>query len=174
MRHLRRSGAATAAFAALTLLMAGTALAGNFAEVTITSDADDPPAAGEEREIRFSMLQHGITPISDGRVELTATLPGSGDRLSVPATSLGGGEWAAIVTFPAGGDWQLHVTHDVFETSAPTSLAVAPVAAGPMGAALAVGMLGAAAAAVLAGMLLIRRARGSGPRRAAATAVRPG
>lgn len=175
MRHLMRFSAATAALGVLTLLLAGTVLAGNFAEVTMTSDTDDPPAAGEEREIRFSMLQHGITPITDGRVELTATLPGSADQISVQATSLGGGEWSAAVTFPAGGDWQLRVTHDVFETSAPTMLAVAPGTSGPMWAALAIGTLGAAAAAVGSGIILIGRAGRPDPQRAAAAmGARPG
>lgn len=125
MRSIRRLALGAATLTALLGLVAGTALAGNFAEVTMLDSADDPPRAGESRDIEFRLLQHGVTPVTFGDVQLTATLPGSDDEIVVPATSLGDGRWTATVTFPAEGQWQVRVTHSVFETSAPTTLQVA-------------------------------------------------
>jgi hypothetical protein len=129
MRIIRRLALAAAALLALTTAAAGIALAGNFAEVAFVDGSDAPPVAGQAREIRFSLLQHGVTPVTFGDVELTATLPGSGETISAPATSLGGGEWVATVTFPVEGDWQVRVAHSVFDTSPPSALAVGPAAA---------------------------------------------
>lgn len=134
MRTIRRLALGAATLAALSTAAAGIALAGNFAAVSFVDGSADPPTAGEAREIRFSLLQHGVTPINDGDVELIATLPGSDDAIRVPATSLGDGEWMATVTFPAEGDWQVRVTHSVYETSAASTLAVAS-ASGATGAA---------------------------------------
>lgn len=126
MHRLIRIAAALAALVALSGLTAASALAGNFAEVTMSGGAADPPVAGEDREIRFVLLQHGVSPIDFGTVELQAWLPGSGERLTVTAAGLGDGEWAATIAFPSEGDWQLRVIHSQFETSPATVLAVRP------------------------------------------------
>ncbi len=81
--------------AALGALTAATVAAGNYAETSIIDGADTPPTAGEERELRLLLLQHGVTPVDHGSVELTAWLPGTDERLSVVATSVGNGEWVA-------------------------------------------------------------------------------
>ena len=135
MRTIRRLALGAAILVTLSTAAAGIALAGNFAAVTFVDGSADPPVAGEAREIRFSLLQHGVAPINDGTVSLTATLPGTDESISVPATNVGDGEWVATVTFPADGDWQVRVTHSVFETSAASTLAVA--AAGGAAAAMA-------------------------------------
>lgn len=101
---------------ALVAMTAATVAAGNYAETSIIDGAATPPTAGEERELRLMLLQHGITPVDHGSVDLTAWLPGTDERISVTATSLGGGEWVATVTFPAAGDWQLRVLHSEFAT----------------------------------------------------------
>jgi len=125
MRTIRRFALGAATLVALSTAGAGIALAGNFAAVTFVDGSADPPVAGEGREIRFTLLQHGVAPINDGTVSLTAILPGTDESISVPATNIGDGEWVATVTFPADGDWQVRVTHSVFETSAASTLAVA-------------------------------------------------
>jgi hypothetical protein len=157
MRHLNRIGAAIAALAALLLLLTGTALAGNFGEVTILEDGSGPPTAGDEREIRFALLQHGVTPIEDGRVDVTLTNPETGEELIVQAVHEGNGIWAASVTFPAAGDWRIHVTHEWFDTSAPTSLSVSPGGTAVLPAALVVGGFAAAMLVVLGAMVVIAR-----------------
>ena len=42
------------------------------------------------------------------------------------ATSVGGGEWVANVTFAVAGDWQMRILHSVFETPEASAFAVAP------------------------------------------------
>jgi hypothetical protein len=106
-------------------MTAASAAAGNYAETSIVDGAGTPPTAGEERELRLLLLQHGVTPVDHGAVQLTATLPGSGERITVPATSIGDGEWIATVTFPTAGDWQLRIVHSVFETPPAAAFAVA-------------------------------------------------
>jgi hypothetical protein len=126
MRRLIRTTLWLAMLAALGALTAGTVAAGNYAETSIVDGADTPPTAGEERELRLLLLQHGVTPVDHGSVELTAWLPGTDEHLSVVATNIGNGEWVANVTFPTAGDWQMRVTHSVFETPPASAIAVAP------------------------------------------------
>ena len=158
MRHLSRIGAAVAGLAALLLLITGTALAGNFGEVTILDDGAGPPTAGEEREIRFALLQHGVAPIVDGRVDVTLTNRETGDELVVQAVHQGEGIWAASVVFPEAGDWQVGVTHEWFATSPPTTLAVtSSETAAWLPAALAIGGFAAAILVVLGAIVVIGR-----------------
>lgn len=158
MRPMIRIGSALATIAGLTLVLTGTALAGNFGEVTMLEGGDGPPTTGEEREIRFVLLQHGVAPIEDGRVDVTLTNPETGEELVVQAVHEGDGIYAATVVFPAAGDWQVHVTHQWFETSEPTSLAVAPAeTVAWLPAALAIGGFAAAILVVLAAIVFIGR-----------------
>ena len=87
MRYLTRLGAAAVALGALTALMTGTALAGGWAEVVITDGSEGPPIAGEEREIQFTLLQHGVTAVDFGEVQLTAVNSETGESITVPATN---------------------------------------------------------------------------------------
>ena len=167
MRHLTRAGAAVAGLAALLTLVTGTALAGGWAEVTILGDSGDPPIAGEEREIRFSLLQHGVTAVDHGQVDLTATHPDTGEQIVVGATSLGGGRWASRVTFPRDGSWEIGITHDSLDTSASLQLVVEePAGLAWLPAVLALGAFGAVAAAVAVG-IFVARGRSAVPARAA-------
>jgi hypothetical protein len=125
MRRLIRTTLAMALLGSLAAIAAGGVAAGNYAETSIVGGGDPPPTAGEERELRLLLLQHGVTPVNAGKVHFTAWLPGTDEEISVPATSVGKGEWTATVTFPAAGDWQMRVLHSVFETPPPTTFAVA-------------------------------------------------
>lgn len=129
MRFLRRLAGGTAAVAGLSMLLATTAVAGGWAEVTLIGGGDDPPSAGEPHEIRISVLQHGVTPVDSGTVLFTASAADGSEEVSVEATSAGGGEWIATVTFPVEGDWEYRVTHSAFETPEARHLAVTPAAA---------------------------------------------
>src|SRR6188472_3810314 len=126
MRRLIRTTLALAIVGALWTLTAATVAAGNYAETSIVDGADTPPTAGEQRELRVLLLQHGVTPVDQGTVELTAWLPGTDERISVMATSVGGGEWVANVTFPVAGDWQMRILHSVLDTPEASAFAVAP------------------------------------------------
>ena len=157
MRHLTRIGAGLATLAALLALISGTTLAGGWAEVVMTDASQDPPVAGESGEIEFTLLQHGVTAVDFGDVELTAVNAETGDELTVPATSLGGGRWSASVTFPVAGSWQISVRHNDLETSGPTTLTVGPDAhLAWLPPALTIGIFAAVAVAVTGGMLLFR------------------
>jgi hypothetical protein len=126
MRRLIRTTLSIAVLIALVAVMASAVAAGNYAETSIVDGADTPPTAGEARELRLRLLQHGVTPVDQGSVELTAWKPGTDERISVMATSAGAGEWVATVTFPTAGDWQLRILHSEFETPPATAFAVAP------------------------------------------------
>jgi len=157
MRHLTRVGTGLATLAALLALITGTALAGGWAEVVMTGASEDPPVAGETDEVDFTLLQHGVTAVDFGDVELTAINPDTGQELTVPARSLGGGRWSASITFPVAGDWQIGVRHNDLETSGPTTLRVGPVdQLAWLPSTLTLGIFAAVAMAVIAGMLLFR------------------
>jgi hypothetical protein len=174
MRQLRRLSTAAAAIAALTALMTGVALAGGWAEVVMVDDSQGPPIAGEETEIRFSLLQHGVSAVDFGEVQLTATNSETGEVISVPATNHGGGSWSAIVTFPVEGDWQIGVAHNDLETSPPTTVSVGPIdGLAWLPGLLSVGLFALAAIVVLGSMLLIGRRR-SLPATASPRTVRAG
>ena len=173
MRYLTRLGAAAVALGALAALMTGTALAGGWAEVVITDGSEAPPIAGEEREIQFSLLQHGVTAVDFGEAQLTAVNSETGDSITMPATNHGGGSWSAVVTFPAAGEWQIAVRHTDLETSAPTTIAVGQTAGiARLAGAISVGAFLIAAAVVIGSMVLIGRRRPSST--TATTTVRAG
>lgn len=157
MATLRRLVTGIAAFAGLTILATGAVVAGNWAEATVIPADPDPPTAGADEEVRVTLLQHGVTPVEWGTVEVVAWLPATGERVSAEATSLGDGEWSARLVFPTDGDWQLRVAHSSFYTpeaapfsvARPSGLAWVPSTAAVAGvAALAWALV--AAAAVLA------------------------
>lgn len=166
MHRMARSIAALAVALALVPLLAGTALAGGWAQVLPIDGGGDPPTAGEALEYRFRLLQHGVTPVDFGTVQLTATL--GGETVVAEATPTGDGEWIARLTLPSDGEWQLAVSHLELETTAVPSLAVgaAPAAAAAASlplvlAVVAIGVMGLAAATGLAMARAGRRADSS-------------
>ena len=167
MRRLIRTMLALAMLATIATLTAASVAAGNYAETSIIGGGGDtPPTAGEELELRLMLLQHGVTPVDHGSVELTAWLPGTDERISIAATSVGRGEWVATVTFPTAGDWQMRIVHSVFDTPPPTTIAVGPSAsAGWLAAA------GSISAMLLVAVALIAVARLIGGGRVASEPV---
>lgn len=162
MRYLTRLGMAAVALGALTALMAGTALAGGWAEVVIADGSEGPPIAGEEREIRFSLLQHGVTAVDFGQAQFTAVNLDTGETITVAAINHGGGLWSAVVTFPAEGNWEIGVAHNGLLTSEPTTMAVGQLEAFAwLPGAISVGAFLLAAVVVLGSMVLIGRRRTS-------------
>jgi hypothetical protein len=134
--------------AALLSLAAGAVAAGNYADVGFTDGMDAPPTAGEEREIGFTLLQHGVTPVDFGEVTVTATAPGMAP-VTVQATPLGDGRWVAALTFTAAGDWQLRVTHSELETPPSVAVSVEEAALAAPAALLPMAAIGAAAIVLL-------------------------
>ena len=157
MAHRGRLRLATGAAVVLVILTAGIAAAGNYAEVGVTTGMDDPPTAGEEREIRFTLFQHGVTPVDFGMVQLIATLPGTGESLTVEAASLGDGAWAASVAFPSAGDWQVRIVHSVFETPDAFGVAVAEPGLAWASTVIPIVAVALVSLALVAGALLLGR-----------------
>ena len=112
MRH-RIPTAALAAMAA-TLILAGSALAGGWANAVMDDPPSDPPSAGEPITIGFTLLQHGITPVNDPAPTVTIRNAATDEEISVTATQEGAsGHWVAVITFPTEGTWRYEVTHDL-------------------------------------------------------------
>jgi YtkA-like len=155
MRHRTRLALAITT-ATLLSLVAGAVAAGSYADVGFTDGMDAPPTAGEEREIGFTLLQHGVTPVDFGEVTVTATAPGAAP-VTVQATPLGDGRWVATVTFPAAGDWQLRVTHTELETPAAVPVSVGEAAFAWPASLLPMAAIGMAAILVLVGAAAIVR-----------------
>jgi hypothetical protein len=173
MRDIVRAAATVALLAAMTALAAMPVLAGNYADATIVEGGAAPPVAGEEREIRVRLLQHGVTPVDHGSVDVTARLDGAGEALTVAATHDGGGVWVATITFPSAGAWEVGVTHSVFETSPPVTMDVAAAAESAPAATWPVAALLLVAATALVGFGAIRSLRGRRVVAGTPEAVRP-
>jgi hypothetical protein len=174
MRTIRWLGVA-AGLATLMALATGTVLAGGWAEVTMLDGSGDPPIAGEEREIRFQLLQHGVTAVDFGDVDLTAVDPATGQAITVAATNHGGGNWSAVVTFPVDWNWQISVAHSGLLTSEPTTMVVGRVdGIAGLGGAISIGVFALMAIVVVGSALLIGRGRRPSVAEPTAAVVRAG
>ena len=174
MRRLIRMAAALTAIGLMASFTTTSVLAGNWAETSMVDGADSPPTAGEARELRFTLMQHGVTPVDFGTVEVAATLPGTDERISVPAIHLGAGEWTATVTFPVEGDWQLRIAHSVLETPAASTFSVAQDP-GPAWLRMTASLAGLLlAAVVLMAATRLVRSRPSRPSDPAEPSIAPG
>jgi hypothetical protein len=174
MRIVIRAAAAAALLGAMTVMAAVPALAGNYADATILEGGAAPPVAGEERELRIQLLQHGVTPVDHGTVDVVARLDGAGEPLTVAATHAGDGVWVATITFPTAGAWEVGVMHSAFETSPATTLRVAEAPAVPPASTWSVAGVLLAAAAVLLAVGAIGSARGRRVVASTPQAARPG
>jgi hypothetical protein len=81
------------------------AFAGGWAIVNL----DEWPAnvtAGEEFEIGFTVLQHGVTPVTGITPIISGTLTGGKESMSVMAKAEGEpGHYVASLNFPKSGEW---------------------------------------------------------------------
>jgi hypothetical protein len=119
-RILRAAVAATF----LAIIGAASATAGGWA--TIVPDAGDPPVAGKESAIGFTVMQHGATPAGGVNPIVVASNSTTGERIEAKATDQGAeGHYIALLTLPSGGYWTWRVECELEVTTAPLSLAVA-------------------------------------------------
>jgi hypothetical protein len=108
MLRLRRRGILLPPLAALAaaLTFAGAALAGGSATATLDGGSPPSPNAGEKTTIGFTLLQHGVTPISWEQVTLIGSNAETGDSVVAEARPEGKtGHYAVDVTFPSAGTW---------------------------------------------------------------------
>jgi hypothetical protein len=114
MRH--RFLTATLTALATTLLLAGTALAGGWANAIIDEPPPDPQNAGEPVTIGFTLLQHNVTPVDFGSPSVTFRNSSTGEEATVVAQQEGAvGHFVATFTFPSDGTWRYQVTHPDLE-----------------------------------------------------------
>jgi hypothetical protein len=168
MRRRRIPIAALAALAAM-LIVAGTAVAGGWANAIMDEPPPDPPSAGEPITIGFTLLQHDVTPVNDPAPTVTVRNAATDEEISVTATQEGAsGHWVAVITFPTEGTWRYEVTHDLIvgmngfnpvtvgsaAPAAPASTASSAAATQPL-TYLALGLL--LALSIAGGFILSRR-----------------
>lgn len=169
---LRRFAALPLALAAA-LLLSTAALAGGVAIANL--DTTPQPRAGEATTLGFTVLQHGVTPVTTGDVSVIARNDATGETLTTKARAEGKpGHYVATLTFPSAGSWTWEITLEnllmqskfppltvlpAVGAPAPAAPAAAQPAPGP-GGIPAQAIAGAAALAALvlaAGYLFLRR-----------------
>lgn len=165
MRTITRAAVALFTATALLTLVAGTTIAGGWAEATLSPAEGDPPTAGGERELRVTLLQHGVTPVDFGSTDITATNETTGESTTASARSAGDGVWVATLTFPSAGSWEIVVSHSQLEISTLAPVSVGPPAVGTswLPAALAIGALALMAMVGLVGASIARSRRRARP-----------
>lgn len=90
------------------LALATGALAGGWAQVTLTDPPVVDPPAGGETPIGLTVMQHGRTAVSWPNLTVVATDSDSGAVVRVKALAEGPvGAYVATIVFPTEGDWTL-------------------------------------------------------------------
>ena len=107
-------------FLPLLLLTApAVAHAGGFATTGLSSTPDGL-RAGEPWKVELTILQHGVTPMSDLSPEIV-TVDADGNRTTFRAKSNGEpGRYAATVRFPKAGQWR-YTVYDGFNNAMPAT-----------------------------------------------------
>lgn len=108
--------------AACTLVLAGTALAGGWATVKLSSTPKGL-SAGEPWIVDITVLQHGKTPVDGLKPTVTirkvarstSAVSKSGVRTFATRQTGGEGVYRARVVFPTAGTWRFEV-YDGFDT----------------------------------------------------------
>jgi hypothetical protein len=99
------------------------AFAGGWATLTLDEYPTDV-VAGEEFQIGFTILQHGVTPVRGITPIISGTLTGAKESISVMAVEEGEpGHYVASLNFPKAGEWSWKI--DSFGTQVMPSLSVA-------------------------------------------------
>ncbi|HEY3064079.1 MAG TPA: hypothetical protein VGL99_34340 [Chloroflexota bacterium] len=121
-QHLLPRAALLAAL--LTLMAAPAALAGGWAITTL----DELPAtitAGETYPVGYTILQHGVSPVTTTQSAIEITDAKGGSRERFIGTAQGpAGHYVAKVRFPRAGEWVWSVNQAPFQPQALGSIAV--------------------------------------------------
>jgi len=157
------------------LAVTSVAIAGGWAQVTVTDLPADPVADGETT-IGLVVMQHGMTAVSWPTLTVVATDAGSGAIVRTDARPAGPtGSYVATIRFPAAGDWTLMFESNdlsmeggavvrIASPAAPAAAPSAPSTTVPTGSAALTVVLGALALGVLVlAALTIRGRRGGRP-----------
>ena len=152
---------------AIALVAAGTAGAGGWATVGFTP-LPDGTAVGGTWSPKITILQHGVTPLSNLRPVITIVEAAGDSHEFYASESSEAGVYDTDVTFPTAGSWRLTIDStfgDSRVTYGPFQIGAAPggIADEPFRFRPVVGVVGAlilaAAAALAFGVLRQRRLR---------------
>jgi LPXTG-motif cell wall-anchored protein len=158
-----------------TLLISTAALAGGVAIANL--DSTPQPRAGEATTLGFTLLQHGVTPVTSGDVSVVARNDATGESVTTKGHAEGKpGHYLATMTFPSAGSWTWEITLENLlmqskfppltvlpavgapAPAAPAATEPAPASTGAPQAIAALALLGALIAG--AGYLFLRRRPG--------------
>jgi hypothetical protein len=110
----------------VSLLAAVPAFAGGWAVITLDELPSDV-VAGEPFTVGFTVLQHGITPMTNIEPTVTAELAGS-EKIVIPAEPNGErGHYVATLTFPNEGNWEWSIQAFTMDQRMPVLTVAAPV-----------------------------------------------
>lgn len=114
------------------LALATGALAGGWAQVTLTDPPVVDPPAGVETPISLTVMQHGQTAVSWPKLTVVATDSDSGAVVRVKALAEGPvGAYVAKVVFPTAGKWTLTFESNDLSMEGTAILQVTPAAVAP-------------------------------------------
>lgn len=114
------------------LALATGALAGGWAQVTVTDPPVVDPPAGAETPIGLTVMQHGKTAVSWPSLTVVATDADSGAGVRVKALAEGPvGAYVAKVVFPTAGDWTLTFESNDLSMEGTAIMRVTPAAVAP-------------------------------------------
>jgi hypothetical protein len=107
----------------LALMFTVPAFAGGWATITLDEYPTDV-VAGEEFQIGFTILQHGVTPVRGITPIISGQLTGAKESISVMAVEEGEpGHYVASLNFPKAGEWSWKI--DSFGVQVMPDLSVA-------------------------------------------------
>ena len=165
--------------AALLALAPSAALAGGFATASLSSTPTGT-APGEPWDVDITILQHGVTPMTDVHPALVVQLPGGGERRFAAARVDGKpGVYRARVVFPEAGRYRYSVD-DGFTNAVPHDFGAVTIGGSPPATSTGVPWqpfaIAAAAVALLslAALAQARRRSSSSAARRSARGAAPG
>jgi hypothetical protein len=100
---------------------------GGWATITV-EDLPEYFVAGQKRDLRFTIRQHGRTPLNDLTPRVRATLGGR-QATAVATRGRAAGQYVAALTLPEPGEWTVNI-HSGFGKSEITLLPILAVAPG--------------------------------------------
>src|SRR5215469_14886398 len=93
---------------ALLLVLTGTAIAGNWATITLT-DFPDYAVAATPLRLTFTVRQHGRTLLPGLHPGIRATTASGLSAKASPVPGKSPGEYTALLTLPQAGEWTVTI-----------------------------------------------------------------
>lgn len=118
---------------AVLFIIAVSAFAGGWAVITV-KEFPDHAVAGHSLNLRFTVRQHGVTPLAGLRPTLRATAAGGSVIESAAVAGRETGEYLAVLTLKQPGDWRISINSGFngSELTLPALKVVAATAGSPV------------------------------------------